>query len=294
MFLYLALIQIERILFLVSWNIILFFKLVLRLLFHCKVLLNMFTCVRFWKIQELSIANNLLALAIILEWHFHVALNVISRILVSYRCEFGLMVLLLTHPHHLRLTLGHSRAQVLLVVLVKARVIACMLFIRLTLLRFLFKLLLQLGNYLVFNLDHLLLLLLILPQTNKVLFFFLILSLHFWDFFFEHYLDFMETFNLSLLRKTAPAVKITRHIGAERIELTFHILKLRFQNPILSLNLLHLFIILRIFEFDVLNFSLNGWHFFYKLPLFVQFFFCFDQLLISKIELLFQNLIFVS
>jgi len=96
----------------------------------------------------------------------------------------------------------------------------------------------------------------------------------------------MESFNLPLfLGKTAPAIKITSHIGTERIELALHILEFRFQNPIFSLSLLQLFIVLRVlrvFEFYILNFSLNCAHFFDELSFFVQFFFGFHQLLVSE------------
>jgi len=123
MLLYLALIQIEWFLFLVSGNIVLFFKLVLRLLFHCEVLLalDMVAGVRLREVKELSITNNLLALVpIILQRHLHISLYVIPGILIPNRGEFRLLITLSlpTHSGQLRLTLGHPRAQILLVVLI--------------------------------------------------------------------------------------------------------------------------------------------------------------------------------
>ena len=124
MLLNLALIQIEWSLFFVSGNIVLFFELVLRLLFHCEVLLDVVAGVGLREVKELSITNNLLALVtIILQRHLHIALYVITGILIPNRGEFRLLIiliLLLAHPDKLRLALGHPRAQILLIVLIKA------------------------------------------------------------------------------------------------------------------------------------------------------------------------------
>lgn len=84
----------------------------------------------------------------------------------------------MVHSHQLGLTLGHTRAQVLLVVLVEARVIPCLLFLLRLLRVLLFELVLELSDNLVFYLKHLLLLVLILLETQEILLFFLIIFLH--------------------------------------------------------------------------------------------------------------------
>ena len=159
---------------------------------------------------------------------------------------------------------------------------------------FLFQLILQLFYDLVLNLYHFLLLLLVFAELDEIFLFFLIFLSHLWDFIFKHHFNFVNVFNLPFLSKTISAIIITIYIGAQRIQLTFHFRYFRFQNSIFCSNIIHFIHLWVIFHFHLWNFVLNLAHFFNILPFFIQLFFSFSQLLISHLQLGFQNFIFAG
>jgi hypothetical protein len=96
----------------------------------------------------------------------------------------------------------------------------------------------------------------------------------------------LNGFDFPLVLETRPPVEVRSHVGAKGIQLTLHVVKLRFQNTVLSLDIVQELRILRVFEFYILNFVLDRRHFFDELPLFVQFLLGFGQLLIPVRQLL--------
>jgi len=89
-----------------------------------------------------------------------------------------------------------------------------------------------------------------------------------------------------LVLETRPPVEVRSHVGAKRVQLALHVVKLGFQNPVLSLHIVQKLRVLRVFEFYILNFVLDRRHFFDELPFFVQLFLGFGQLLIPVGQLL--------